>query len=70
MWGSTQLNLQEGITGEVKRYPLEEYDKLAIYQSPIHMIRNLEIESLGVQFCKANKAKFICGGWISLFERM
>jgi uroporphyrinogen decarboxylase len=68
-WGSLWMNHQDGIMGEVKKYPLDDYDKLVNYNSPISLLDGKGFEETE-QFIIDNNNKFILGGWISIFERM
>jgi uroporphyrinogen decarboxylase len=68
VWGSVWKNAQEGIIGEVKEYPLDDYEKLKDYRSPITLLKGGFEET--DDYIEAHGDKFILGGWISIFERM
>jgi len=70
VWGCKWVNHQEGISGQVKEFPIDEYGKLQSYQSPVHLLRAVAHDSACAEFCIHNRNKFIRGGWVSLFERM
>lgn len=69
-WGCEWHVLQEGMAGEVKKSPLEDYSNLESYKSPKHLIKQLPFNENCADFCKKNRHKFIRGGWINVFERM
>ncbi|MBZ9685980.1 hypothetical protein G9F72_006480 [Clostridium estertheticum] len=68
VWGSVWKNAQNGIVGEVKEYPLSDYNNLKNYKSPIGLLKGGFEET--DYFIKSHSDKFILGGWISIFERM
>ncbi|MHB9132980.1 MAG: uroporphyrinogen decarboxylase family protein [Armatimonadota bacterium] len=67
-WGCEWLVLQDGMIGEVKRSPLDDYAKLASYQWPMdHFDQGWEVTAPGIA---ANRDKFILGGWERPWELM
>ena len=67
-WGCEWVMLQEGIAGEVKRSPLEDYDRLSSYRWPKEAINHgWEETAAGIA---ANREKFILAGGFNPFERM
>lgn len=73
-WGSQWLVLQPGLVGEVKVPALEDDDLVASYVPPIALFRDgfeKNRPQLEAQIRQLRqKALFINGGWISIFERM
>lgn len=68
-WGCEWHNVKQGIVGEVKKFPLENWDNLSDYKPPIELLsknrENIEKSIL------ENKDKFILSHWcIDIFERM
>lgn len=70
-WGSTWVNHQAGIIGEVKEYPFADFNKVWNYESPKKLfLSGISGFEKTKAFIDTHKDKFILGGWISLFERM
>lgn len=70
-WGSTWVNHQAGIIGEVKEYPFADFSKVWDYKNPKELfLSGIDGFEETRKFIDAHKDKFILGGWISLFERM
>ncbi len=71
VWGSVWHNLQDGIIGEVKTHPLDDYHHLKHYKTPKSLLLSAKDKfSETNQFIKKHQNKFIFGGWINIFERM
>ena len=70
-WGSVWRNQQEGIIGEVKEYPLNDFSKVWDYKSPKELLLSGESGlAETTEFIDNHSDKFILGGWINVFERM
>ena len=69
-WGCEWHNLREGMVGEVKVSPLEDIGKLKTYRAPTELIDALGAIPECMDFRKNHPGKFICGGWLTVFERM
>jgi len=68
LWGCEWLLLQDGMVGEVKRAPLDDYRKLADYAWPTAQVEQGWDETLAA--LAANKDKFTTGWCGDGFERM
>ncbi len=70
-WGSTWVNHQAGIIGEVKNYPLADFSKIKNYQTPKKLfLSGVDGFEETKRFIAEHSDRFILGGWISIFERM
>ncbi|MEG1676878.1 MAG: uroporphyrinogen decarboxylase family protein [Clostridia bacterium] len=73
-WGNGWLNLQGGMIGEVKHPALEDFSRAAAFEAPTQSFVNLwaqqEARIQADVASQHERGKFVCGGGISLFERM
>lgn len=68
-WGSVWMNQYEGLEGQVKIHPLEDWENLKNYRFPVP-IDIFDFESEKRRSQQYNGERFIWGGWHILFERM
>ncbi len=68
LWGCEWLLLQDGMVGEVKRAPLDDYSKLASYQWPTALVE--QGWDTAAEGLAANREKFTTGWCGDGFERM
>ncbi|HEY3378359.1 MAG TPA: uroporphyrinogen decarboxylase family protein [Armatimonadota bacterium] len=68
IWGCSWLVLQDGMVGEVKRSPLEDYRALAGYEWPLETLRSNWVDPSST--IAAKRDTYLLGFVGALFERM
>ncbi len=68
VWGCVWHNIQRGVVGEVKQWPITDYDKLRTYQPPSHLL-DVGWEDVPSSI-EAQRDRFIIGWGGDPFERM
>jgi uroporphyrinogen decarboxylase len=67
-WGCVWKNIQKGMMGEVKTFPLADYRNIKNYKAPVNLLdKGWENVDNSI---KENRDKFTFGGVIKIFERM
>lgn len=72
LWGCKWFALEDGVCGEVKYHPLEDWSKLDSFKPPIEYLKKLDLSGVN-RFCESTD-KFVCPMWEpampNLFERL
>lgn len=72
LWGCKWFALEDGVCGEVKYHPLEDWSKLDSFKPPMEYLKKLDLSGVN-RFCESTD-KFVCPMWEpampNLFERL